>query len=65
MKVRELIEQLQALNPEATVYTNQTECCEDFRESDTVWPTVETERNYSKPYNAPDAYNTIESVRIS
>jgi hypothetical protein len=66
MRVRELIAKLQEMDPEAFVYTNKTECCEAYREvhSEDVWATVETERDYSKRYNAPDAYQTIESVRI-
>ncbi len=65
MKVRELIEKLQGMDPEAEVWVNNTQCCEDFMEADEIWPTVESKRDYSKRYSAPDAYQTINSVRIS
>lgn len=65
MKVKDLIALLQTHDPEAVVYVNNTQCCEDFSEAETVWPTVETKRDYSKKYNAPDAYQIVDSVRIA
>jgi hypothetical protein len=32
MRVRELIAKLQEMDPEAFVYTNKTDCCEEYRE---------------------------------
>lgn len=65
MKVRELITKLQEMDPEAEVWVNNTQCCEEFMEAECVWPTAESRRDYSKKYNAPDAYQTVDSVRIS
>lgn len=64
MKVSELIAKLQEMDPDALVYVNKTDCCEDFREAEFVWPTVESKRDYSKRYNDPDAYISSAAVRV-
>lgn len=64
MKVRELIEKLQKMNPDAEIYVNQTDCCERIGKAEMVWSTCESERDYSKRYNDPEAYKIVDAVRI-
>jgi len=65
MKVRELIEKLQEMDPEAEVWVNNTMCCDNYSEASLVWPSAEPVRDHSKKYSDPDAYRTVSTVKIS
>lgn len=67
MKVRELIEELQQLDPELPVYVNMEADQygqKDFEEADGAEVEVHKVRNFSKRYNSPDAYDQYLVVKI-